>query len=141
MFSARNWLSLFGFVLLLSACAQKIPNIRGCAVAGYLADGADCASTLEDGTLSLSLDQVIEMLEPQLERECVPVPGMNLCDPAGQGELVKLPPRGGGILISSEDFMDVKIFIEQTCRKIRCTTEVLKALERMDRVTRLRASE
>lgn len=135
MSTARLWLTSCASTLLLSACAQKIPNIRACGVAALLADGADCAATLQNDTWSLTLGQVIELIEPQPERECVPVPGMNLCDPDGEGEKVRLPARGGALLIPPEDFMKIKIFIEQTCRRIRCSAEVVDAVERVSRVS------
>lgn len=132
MSSARASLLSFAFVLL-SGCAHEIPNLRPCSVAGNLADGAECAATLEDGTWALSLHQVIEMLEAQEERECVPVPGMNLCDPLGEGTVVVLPARAGGLIFAAEDYQAIKTFIEQTCRKMKCSAEVQQAVDRVER--------
>jgi hypothetical protein len=131
MLSVRVSLISCAFALLLSGCASKIPNLRGCSVAGRLVDGVDCASTLEDGTWSLTLTQVIEMLEP---RECVPVPGMNLCDPLGEGPVVLLPKRAGAVLFAAEDVQEIKTFIEETCRKMKCKPEVVQAVERIARI-------
>lgn len=134
MRSVKLWLSSCAFALLLSSCAQTIPAIDACSVAGVLADGADCANTLQDGARSLTLGQVIALLEAQEARECVPVPGMNLCDPEGQGEPVLLPARGGALMIPAEDFAKLKTFIEQTCRRMKCKAEVIQAVERIERV-------
>lgn len=111
MRSARVSLSLFAFALTLSGCQQKIPNIKACSVAGLLSDGAECAWTLEDRTESLTLFQVIDMLEPKED-----------------------PPRAGAIILPAEDFMKLKIFIEQACRRMPCKAEVTQALDRISRI-------
>lgn len=94
------WLISFG---LLSACTHvTLPDIEACAVAGIMAGGADCVKSISGGTRSLTLDELIAMLEPQLD-----------------------PPRGAAIIISAEDFTRLKVAIEQACAKLKgCSKEV-----------------
>lgn len=91
---------------LLSCQKLVIPETSGCAVAGVMAAGANCASTASDKTWELTLTEFIYFLEP---------------DPATH--------KPAAICRSAEDEMKIKTVIEQACEllKDRCTLE-MKAL-------------
>jgi hypothetical protein len=83
--------------------------------------GAICAETLTGNTRSMSLDEYIDFLEPQLERQ----------DPKNPGK--KLPARAGAMCQSSDDWNAQKTALEQACRKLgkSCTYEARKALQKL----------
>lgn len=115
--------------LLLIACKGPEIKVKAhilCRVAGFLPAGADCANDQTSAITQLSYRETLEMLEPQPDRLCVPVPEMNICrdDPAG-GKPVKLLARPGADLISDEDFTDLKTVLEQACAELRdrCSPE------------------
>jgi len=101
-------------MLAASSCTKvEIPNIRICAVSGIMAAGADCGYTLSDKSEQLTLTEFIEFLEPSA------VPGKE---------------KGAALCQSVEDFVKLKIALEQACAKSRaCTEEVVEQLEAISR--------
>lgn len=74
---------------------------------------------------------MIDFLEPQPERSCVPVPGFAVCaDDQRTGVKVSLPARAGAVMEPDDDFTDLKTALEQACTELkdRCTTEIKTAL-------------
>jgi hypothetical protein len=79
--------------------------------------GADCAYTLSDKTESMTLDEFITFLEPQIQ-----------------------PPKGAAVCMSSEDYSQIKTAIEQACKKLgtSCVTQLKETFQmtatRVDRL-------
>lgn len=126
----RSWhsVSLFALALLCSACVT-IPNSRVATVAGQLSAGAIWAETLTAATGDLSLNELLDMLQPQPERTCVPVPGFNICaDDQSHGVPAKLAARSGAILMEARAWNEIKTALEQACRELgkRCSYDVPK---------------
>lgn len=91
--------------------------------------GAIWAETNTPKTGDLSLSELIDFIEPQSERECVPVPGFSVCaDDQSHGEKVKLPARAGAVMRSAEDEMKLHTAVEQACRDLgnHCKYEIPK---------------
>jgi hypothetical protein len=115
-----RWLALFALTANL-ACVT-IPAVKKCSVAGTLSGGMDCANTQTGETSSLTLEETIEFLEPQLERH----------DPDHPGKT--LPARAGAVCQSAEDESKIKTALEQACRELgrRCSPEIRSALLNME---------
>jgi hypothetical protein len=111
------------FLIVASGCVT-IPNSKFCTVAGVLSAGANCAESLTEKTSEMTLDQFIDFLEPQSERD----------DPDHPGQ--KLPARGGAICQSSDDFTKIKTSLEKACRELgsRCSYEVQHAIESLNEI-------
>jgi hypothetical protein len=113
---------------LTGATCIQVPNTRACSSAGSLLHGAICAESLTGFRSDLTWREYNDMLEPQPERECVPVPGTTICaeQPPADGVPVQLPERGGAICRSTDDENKIKTALEQACRKLgpACTYEV-----------------
>ncbi len=132
----QNWHYLNLLVLALLSSCITIKDARLCSVAGVTSAGAICAHTNNDLTEDLTLAELLDMLEAQPERECVPVKGMNVCKEIQIGDKIKLPARGAALIISSEDWAEKKTEMEITCRKMgnKCKYErVLETLKRTER--------
>lgn len=134
----RLLLSSFACVAL-SACVT-IPATREYTVAGKLDAGMIWADTQGAGDGDLDLDETIDFLEPQPERECVPVPKTTICTrlaPTPERPAVKLPERAGAVCRSTEDAKKLKVALEQACRDLgrRCSYEVKQAIRGMGAVT------
>lgn len=153
----RKWnlLGSFATALLLSGCLT-VPNTHPSSVAGKLSHGAIWAETNGPRNGALSLYEVIDLLEPQEERECIPVGHWSRKDPSkwvldfpvcadnqNEGTRTKLPRRAGAIILSIEDYKKQRDTIEKACRMLgdNCDYEKsIEALERVD-VMLLRASK
>lgn len=127
-------LALTSSLILISCAGPKIksPNATPCTAAGRLWAGMDCAETNTGRISSLSYREAIDFLEPQPERECVPVPGFNVCaDDQTKGVKVKLAARAGAITESDDDFTAQKNAFEQACVELknRCTPEMRAPFE------------
>ena len=139
-------LCLLSLSLIVSACGSGsivIKDERPCAVAGRLADGGICTHTLSSETNNLSLNEMIDFLEPQPARHCVPVPGMTICaDDQSQGTAVDLPARGGAIAESSEDWKQRQVELEQACRLLgkKCKLDTRTAISGMGNILRVMPS-
>ena len=120
MFTRKNLIRLLVLSSLLNvgATCQKnlIPNTVTCSVSGVLMAGADCTETLSDRTKSLSLNEFIDFLEPQLE----------VRDYSGR---VLKPERAGAMCQSASDYMKQKLAIETLCARIKCTAEVKQIIQ------------
>lgn len=130
----RSLLYLSLFSLIGSGCIT-IQDGHVCAVAGDLSYGANCAHLTSSETNILTLDETLDLLNPQEARKCVPVPGYNVCqDDQTVGEKKDLPARGGAVMIPADDFSLIDTELREACRELgsRCsyaTQEVLKKLE------------
>lgn len=139
-----HFLSLFVSALALSSC-MTVPNTTTCTAAGTMSAGLICAETLTDKTRELTFEEMIDMLEPQDARECVPLEGLSVCasspDPASAS--VKLPARGGAIVQSAEDWNKNKTALEEACRLLggQCSYEVQKAIGRMEAAAQAKESK
>ncbi len=111
------FLSLFVFMAFESACVT-VPNVGACSVAGTLSAGAICAETLTDKKWEMTLDEFLDFLEPQPERQ----------DPADVSKI--LPARAGAICQSADDWNAMKTALEQACRELgsRCSYQVKQAI-------------
>lgn len=92
---------------------HTVRDVEGCAVAGILAAGMDCAHTRSDDVRSMNLDQAIEFLEPQ---------------EAKNGK----PERAGAICFSADDVSKQKTDLETICRLLgdRCSYEVKQEIQK-----------
>lgn len=129
----KLFLSLFASALLFSCVS--IPNTRVVTVAGQLSAGGIWAETQTLATGDLSFDELLDFIEPQAERVCVPVPGFPICqDDQTHGVTVHLPARGGAVMQSSEDYGKQKTALEEACRELgsRCSYEVQQAIAQMN---------
>lgn len=122
------------FWFLVACAGPKIqaPNAVFCTASGHLFVGLDCAETNTGRISALSYLETIDFLEPQHERECVPVPGFNVCaDNQDQGLKVKLPARAGAVMESDADFTAQKNAFEKACVELgnRCTPEMRAPFE------------
>jgi hypothetical protein len=119
-------------ILLVScgtiASCVTVPSTKVCAVAGKMAGGAVCAETETNVQTQLDLDELIDLLEPQEARTCVPVPGMSVCASRQVGTPVALPKRGAALIISADDFAKIKTALEQACRELgnSCSYQIPK---------------
>lgn len=89
-----------------------IRDTRVCTVAGVLAAGMDCGHTRSDETESMTLDQAIEFLEPQIGTK-------------------DKPERAGAMCLSADDYVQNKNDLEILCRLMgsRCTYEAQQAIQ------------
>lgn len=90
-------------LLVLANSCVTVPNIRGCTVAGFLEAGANCSTSNTGVRSTLTVAELIYMLEPQLEKTD-PVTG------------VVTPKRAGAVIISAEDYKRAKDAQELACR-------------------------
>lgn len=76
-------------------------------MAGDLAAGFDCAHTLSDETRSLTFEEAVKFLEPDLGAQ-----------------------REAALCLSAADWRDIKTAIEQLCKKVgsACSKEVKEKL-------------
>ena len=119
--------------LTVSGCVT-IPNTRSVTVAGTLSAGGIWAESQTDATGDLSLTELIDMLEPQVERTCVPVSGFSICaDNQTVGVPTLLPARAGAIIRSAEDEAKIKLALEKACRYLgnKCTKEIRNTIASM----------
>lgn len=98
---------------VLSGCAifqkkVKVYDEELCVVAGVLSAGSDCVSTLSGMHRSMSLDETIEFLEPQID-----------------------PPRAAAIIMAATTWEHIKTTLEQLCEMLKgaCTEEAVKRLQ------------
>lgn len=113
----RLQLCLLLLALTASGCVtvQQMPT---CTVAGLLDAGAVCSRFIGTQTNDLTFKELVDMLNAQPERVCVPVPGFNICaEDQSQGTPVTLPKRGAAIIIQASDFAEKKTEIETLCRE------------------------
>lgn len=120
--------SLLVTVPLLSGCIT-VPNTTLVTVPDKLANGAIWAQTNTPATGELTLSEIIDFIEPQLERTCVPVTGFSVCaDDQTHGVAIKMPARAGAIMRSLEDEAKLAVAIKQACRELgsKCDFEHVK---------------
>lgn len=114
---------------------MTIPSSRPCAAYGVLAGGARCKDSLSSNGVDLTFYEYLDFLESQVERECVPVPGMNVCAefPKSESQKVLLPQRGSAVCYSADDYKTLKTSLETACRKLgwRCSYEIRDAISSM----------
>lgn len=114
-------------MLVITALAQpscvilgkqiKLPDSEVCAVAGVMSAGADCVHMVSSGGRSMTLDELIEFLEPQDERIDLKT-----------GK--KLPKRPPAMIMSAEEWNKQKTVLEQACTMLgdRCTIEMKQTI-------------
>jgi len=74
---------------------------------------------LTPATRDLTFNEFLDFLEAQPERDCVPVPSMNVCaDDQTQGVRSHLPARGAAIVMSADDWGRKKTELGQACREM-----------------------
>jgi hypothetical protein len=135
-------------ITALSASCVTIPDTVHFTVAGKMAKGMLGSHTIHDIDIDLNYCEMIDFLEPQQEREIVPVTaGMNVQDylggpgscesrlvaPTPERPLVKFDPRAGAIAMSAEDMTKEKTALEQACRDLgkSCSYEKKQAIASM----------
>lgn len=119
-------------ILILTSCVS-IKNANICAAAGKLSAGGICSRLTSKETNDLTFNELIDLLEAQSERTCVPVPGFPVCaDDQSNGVVTKLPARGASMIISSDDFEVLITELQQACRELgnKCSYETQKILEK-----------
>lgn len=75
---------------------------------------------------------MVDFLEAQPARTCVPVPGLPVCADKQEGAQAALPARGAAIVMSSDDWGAMKTELETACRQLgkQCSYAVRRALQR-----------
>jgi len=99
-------------------------------VPDQLSRGGIWAETNTSATGDLTFSEMIDFIEPQAERTCVPVPGFPVCaDDQTQGTPVTLPARSGAIMQSTDDWGKNKTALEQLCRQAgsSCSYEAVQS--------------
>lgn len=106
-----------------------------CAPAGKLSAGGICTHLISPEKTFISFNEILDMLEAQPERECVPVPGLSVCADNQNGTPQKIPARGAAIIMSAEDWGAMKTELEEACRKLgkRCSYEVRQMILRLNK--------
>lgn len=106
---------LLSFVALGSSCAHvQLPDTEACAVAGKVINGATCNYTISDKPRKMTFDEFIHWLEPDIQNQ-----------------------RGAAICQSSNDWVKIKVALEQACYllKRRCSLEMQQAIQKLsDRI-------
>lgn len=143
-------LLVISFGLASSSCVT-VQDGNACSVAGKLTAGGVCAKFISDQTHLLSFSEMIDLLEAQGERTCVPVGHMSQPDKDGStqwvmdlpvcdddqthGTAMKLPARGASVIMPTDDFGNLKTEAEEMCRELgkRCSKAAQKVLERLSR--------
>lgn len=135
------------FILALSSCVT-IKDAPICALAGRLSamGGGICAHLRSPATNDLTFKELIDMLEAQPDRECIPlctvyklvsgkpvcVDFLNICaeNPLPDEVTVKLPARGAAIIMQDSDWNEFKTEAEIACRMLgrRCKYEFKELL-------------
>lgn len=109
--TAQSWLILYA--LILNGCGGeiKIPDIEACAVAGLVAAGADCATTLSNRQRSMDLNGFLEFLEPREN-------------------------KAAAICTSAVDFNKLKTALQQACEILGsdCKREIKEAIQQASKV-------
>ena len=135
----------------LTGCVT-FPNNNVVTVPDKLSRGGIWAQTNGPRSGDLTLNEMIDFIEPQNERTCVPV-GIWVVDPNGNktwrqdfpvcaenqkvGTPVTMPARAGAVMLSADDYSKTKTAIEQACRQLgaKCDYEkILKTGSRIDQV-------
>jgi hypothetical protein len=96
-----------------ATCKYTVHDTEVCSVAGVMMAGMDCAHTRSDETRSMTLDQTIEFLEPQVG------------DPkTGKGT------RAGAMCMTAGNYVQQKNDLETVCRMLgeRCSYEIKQAI-------------
>lgn len=107
---------------VISSCASiEYPDTEACAVAGIMAAGMNCATTISKKMRQMNLDETLDFLEPQPE----------VLDESGK---VIKEAHSAAICQSSKDYVSIKSALEQACviLKKKCTyemKEVIKSIE------------
>lgn len=94
----------------------KLKNQTICTVAGVMAAGMDCASTLNPNVFPLSLEQTLLFLEPHPQVS-----------------------RAGAVCMSAQHFNDIKTSLDIICMTLGedCTYDVREQLQNLDETMRL----
>lgn len=96
-------------LFIVSSCSSiNVKDTKVCAVSGVITAGANCVYTVSKKREQLNLEQLIEMLEPNVKEK-----------------------RGGAIIIPFKDYIDVKENIEIVCnlKMVKCKKDILDNLE------------
>lgn len=117
----RNLRSILATALLFLLCnsCTTVPNIELCSIAGVISAGAICVNSNNDSSRDMTMDEFFDFLEP-VEA---------YTDESG----VYHAARDGAKCMSTEDYTETKIAMEQMCRLLgkRCTYEMRKALRKL----------
>lgn len=92
-------------ILISSACAT-VHDHRTCSVAGILSAGGICSHTLTSQTEDMTEDEFLDFLEAMPERP----------DPNHPGKT--LPAHAAAIVMSADDWNEMKTELEQACREL-----------------------
>lgn len=110
-----------------------------CAAQGHLSLGGICSHLISSDTFTLSFAEMVDFIDAQPDRTCVPVPGMKVCaDDQTTGTAVDLPARGGAIITSAEDWGTLKTELETACREMGkgCSYAVKQSISALARRAR-----
>lgn len=125
-----SWLS--SLILLTASSCVTIQNGNTCTVAGKLSAGGICSHITDSLTSDLSFNEMIDMIEAQPARKCVPVPGFNICaDDQTKGIPLDLPLRGGAIIMPASDATLLLTELQISCRMLgkRCSYQTKAILK------------
>lgn len=125
------------FLILLAWAGSSCGSVQisegvTCSVAGKLSAGGICSHLISPATHDLTLYEMIDFLEAQPERECIPVPGFEICQKnPTSGTLQKLPARGAAIIMPAKDWGELKQELELACRYMgqHCTRKMRALLQ------------
>jgi hypothetical protein len=137
----RLGLLIISLTLSLYGCVT-VPNVRSYTTLALLADGMTWNETQNPKAVGdITLEQTRDFLEPQAERDCVPVwvdvakgDFIAICTadaPTPERPSVHMPKRGGAVCRSDEDETKLKNALEQLCRYAgkACTKEIKEAIK------------
>lgn len=139
-------LCLLSLVLLtlplgsLSCTSLEIQDANTCAPAGKLSQGGLCTHLTNNKTSLLTFNELIDFIEAQPERTCVPVPGFPVCaDDQSQGVPVKMPARGAAFILSASDFGQIALELQEGCRMLgkRCSFQMQLLVEKLNQAKTL----
>lgn len=99
------------FFGIFSCKGVVIKETEFCGVSGLVTHGADCATTIENKTRSMSMEEFIDFLTPDPTRN-----------------------KSGALCQSVDDVIANKTSLEQACKllKNRCTKEMKQMIESFD---------
>ena len=102
-----------------SGCVSIAPYTL-VSVKGDLSAGGGAAPSNTTTTEDLSFSEMLDFIDAQPARTCVPVPGLPVCaDDQTKGVPVALPARGGAIMMSSKDWTQLKTELQAACRMLK----------------------
>lgn len=114
---------------------MQIKDASFISPAGDLSSGGLVTHLTDSNTAILSFTETLDFLDAQVDRSCVPVPGLPVCADTQIGNPITLSARGAAIALSSADFQILITEIETMCRQAgsSCTYQTQAIIAAMKR--------